>query len=125
MHKAYKYAVEKGYVKTKMREDKKLPEIYKGFGWCSWDTFYHRYILGLYEILETVTSRFPNVLFEGCSGGGGRNDPGMLYYMPQNWASDDTDATERLYIQYGGSMVYPASTVGSSSQDIRYFPLDM
>lgn len=75
--------------------------------------FYHRYILGLYEILETVTSRFPNVLFEGCSGGGGRNDPGMLYYMPQNWASDDTDATERLYIQYGGSMVYPASTVGS------------
>lgn len=75
--------------------------------------FYHRYILGLYEILETVTSRFPNVLFEGCSGGGGRNDPGMLYYMPQNWASDDTDATERLYIQYGGSMVYPASTVGA------------
>ena len=75
--------------------------------------FYHRYFLGLYEILETVTSRFPDVLFEGCSGGGGRNDPGMLYYMPQNWASDDTDATERLYIQYGGSMVYPASTVGS------------
>jgi len=75
--------------------------------------FYHRYILGLYEILERITNKFPNVLFEGCSGGGGRNDPGMLYYMPQIWSSDDTDATERLYIQYGGSMVYPASTVGS------------
>ncbi len=75
--------------------------------------FYHRYILGLYDILERITDKFPNVLFEGCSGGGGRNDPGMLYYMPQNWSSDDTDATERLYIQYGGSMVYPASSVGS------------
>lgn len=75
--------------------------------------FYHRYILGLYDILERITTKFPNVLFEGCSGGGGRNDPGMLHYMSQNWASDDTDATERLYIQYGGSMVYPSSTVGS------------
>ena len=75
--------------------------------------FYHRYILGLYEILERLTEKFPKVLFEGCSGGGGRNDAGMLYYMPQNWASDDTDATERLYIQYGSSMVYPVSTVGA------------
>lgn len=75
--------------------------------------FYHRYILGLYDLLEKITSAFPHILFEGCSGGGGRNDPGMLYYMPQNWASDDTDAMERLYIQYGGSMVYPASTVGA------------
>lgn len=75
--------------------------------------FYHRYILGLYEVLEKITSAFPDILFEGCAGGGGRNDPGMLYYMPQNWASDDTDTTERLYIQYGGSMVYPASTVGA------------
>ncbi len=75
--------------------------------------FYHRYILGLYDILERITTKFPNILFEGCSGGGGRNDPGMLYYMPQIWSSDDTDATERLYIQYGGSMVYPASSVGS------------
>ena len=75
--------------------------------------FYHRYILGLYDILERLTEKFPKVLFEGCSGGGGRNDAGMLYYMPQNWASDDTDATERLYIQYGSSMVYPISTVGA------------
>ncbi len=73
----------------------------------------HRYILGLYKILDTLTSRFPDILFEGCSGGGGRNDAGMLYYMPQNWASDNTDAVERMYIQYGASMVYPASTVGA------------
>lgn len=73
----------------------------------------HRYMLGLYRILETLTTRFPDILFEGCSGGGGRNDPGMLYYMPQNWASDDTDAVERMYIQYGASMVYPASTIGA------------
>ncbi len=72
--------------------------------------FYHRYILGLYEVLERITSAFPEILFEGCSGGGGRNDPGMLYYMPQNWISDDTDASERLYIQYGCSMVYPPSS---------------
>ncbi len=75
--------------------------------------FYHRYILGLYEVMEKITSAFPYILFESCSGGGGRNDPGMLYYMPQNWASDDTDAVERLYIQYGGSFVYPSSSVGS------------
>ncbi len=71
----------------------------------------HRYILGLYKVLETITSRFPDILFEGCSGGGGRNDPGMLYYMPQNWTSDDTDALERVHIQYGASMVYPASSM--------------
>lgn len=93
--------------------------------------FYHRYILGLYEILEKITSAFPDILFEGCAGGGGRNDPGMLYYMPQNWASDDTDAVERLYIQYGGSMVYPASTVGAhvsavpNHQTGRITPLSM
>lgn len=73
----------------------------------------HRYILGLYKILDTITSRFPNVLFEGCSGGGGRNDAGMLYYMSQNWASDNTDAVERIYIQYGAGMIYPYSTIGS------------
>lgn len=75
--------------------------------------FYHRYILGLYEVLESVTSEFDHILFEGCAGGGGRNDPGMLYYMPQNWASDNTDAVERMFIQYGASMVYPSVTVGA------------
>lgn len=60
----------------------------------------HRYMLGLYRILEVLTGRFPDILFESCSGGGGRFDPGMLYYMPQTWTSDDTDAVERLKIQY-------------------------
>lgn len=73
----------------------------------------HRYVLGLYRVLETLTARFPEVLFESCSGGGGRFDAGMLYYMPQTWCSDDTDAVERLYIQYGTSMVYPPVTMGS------------
>lgn len=73
----------------------------------------HRYVLGLYYILETITSKFPEVLFESCASGGGRFDPGMLYYMPQTWTSDDTDAIERLKIQYGTSLVYPASSIGA------------
>lgn len=73
----------------------------------------HRYMLGLYRVLEELTGRYPEILFEGCSGGGGRFDPGMLYYFPQIWTSDDSDAVERLYIQYGTSMVYPASTMGA------------
>ncbi|TXK81880.1 alpha-galactosidase [Paenibacillus sp. N3.4] len=73
----------------------------------------HRYILGLYQVLETLTSEFPHILFESCSGGGGRFDPGMLYYMPQTWTSDNTDAISRLKIQYGTSIVYPVSTMGS------------
>ena len=74
---------------------------------------FHRYILGLYDFLEKITKRFPNVLFEGCSGGGGRFDAGMMYYHPQIWCSDDTDAIERLRIQYGTSFAYPVSTVGA------------
>lgn len=73
----------------------------------------HRYILGLYKILESITARFPNVLFESCASGGGRFDPGMLYYMPQTWTSDDSDAVERLKIQYGTSLVYPFSAMGA------------
>ncbi len=73
----------------------------------------HRYMLGLYRILDAVTSAHPHILFESCSGGGGRFDPGMLYYMPQTWCSDDSDAVERLYIQYGTSMVYPSITMGA------------
>ncbi len=72
----------------------------------------HRYMLGLYHVMEEIVSKHPDVLFESCSGGGGRFDPGMLYYMPQTWTSDDTDAVERLYIQYGTSLVYPVSAMG-------------
>jgi len=73
----------------------------------------HRYMLGLYSVMDSITSSFPNILFESCSGGGGRFDPGILCYMPQTWTSDDTDAVERLKIQYGTSIVYPACTMGS------------
>ena len=73
----------------------------------------HRYMLGLYRVLDEIISAFPDVLFESCSGGGGRFDPGMLYYMPQTWTSDDTDAAERLKLQYGTSFVYPASAMGA------------
>lgn len=74
---------------------------------------YHRYILGVYDLYERLTSRFPHVLFESCASGGGRFDPGMLYYAPQAWTSDDTDAVERLKIQFGTSYCYPVSSMGS------------
>ena len=75
--------------------------------------FYHRYILGLYQVLEELNQRFPDILFESCAGGGGRNDLGMLYYMPQAWASDNTDAIGRLSIQEGTGLIFPAISVGS------------
>lgn len=74
---------------------------------------FHRYILGVYDLYERLTSAFPEVLFESCASGGGRFDPGMLYYAPQGWVSDDSDAVERLKIQYGTSMCYPLSSMGS------------
>ncbi len=73
----------------------------------------HRYMLGLYQLLDRIVTAFPAILFESCSGGGGRFDPGMLFYMPQTWTSDDSDAVERLKIQYGTSLVYPVSTMGA------------
>ena len=74
---------------------------------------FHRYMLGLYELLERITTEYPHVLFESCSGGGGRFDCGMHHYMPQAWTSDDTDPIERLKIQYGTSFVFPVSTMGA------------
>lgn len=74
---------------------------------------FHRYILGVYDLYERLTSEFPHVLFESCSSGGARFDAGMLYYAPQAWTSDDTDAVERLKIQYGTSFAYPVSSMGS------------
>ena len=73
----------------------------------------HRYMLGLYEVLERLTRRFPDVLFESCASGGNRFDLGMMYYMPQAWCSDNTDAGTRTLIQYGTSLVFPQSTVGA------------
>ncbi|RSK29105.1 alpha-galactosidase [Bacillus sp. HMF5848] len=91
--------------------------------------FFHRYILGVYALYEKLTSEFPHVLFESCAGGGGRFDPGMLYYAPQAWTSDDTDAVERLKIQYGTSLAYPLYSMGShvsavpNHQTLRSTPL--
>ena len=71
------------------------------------------YVLGLYDLLERLVTRYPDILFEGCAGGGGRYDAGMLYYTPQIWTSDNTDPIDRLTIQYGTSFGYPASTMGA------------
>lgn len=76
----------------------------------------HRYMMGLYRILDTITTLFPEVLFENCSSGGGRLDPGMLYFMPQTWASDNTDGLDRQRIQYGASYLFsPYSLTGHVS----------
>ncbi|MDO4619379.1 MAG: alpha-galactosidase [Lachnospiraceae bacterium] len=74
---------------------------------------FHRYILGVYDLYERLIQEFPEVLFESCAGGGGRFDAGLLYYAPQAWTSDDTDAVERIKIQYGTSYAYPISSMGS------------
>ena len=77
----------------------------------------HRYVLGVYELQERLVSEFPDLLLENCSGGGARFDPGMLYYSPQIWCSDDTDAIERLTIQEGTELIYPLSTMGAHVSD--------
>ena len=92
--------------------------------------FYHRYILGLYRILKELTKKFPNVLFEGCASGGNRFDLGILSYFPQIWASDDSDAIERITIQSGYYLGYPQSTMSAhissspSQQLLRGTPID-
>ncbi|MCL6590922.1 MAG: alpha-galactosidase [Firmicutes bacterium] len=91
----------------------------------------HRYMLNLYRMMEEITAAFPEVLFEGCSGGGGRFDPGILYYMPQIWTSDNTDAVCRLKIQYGTSLAYPVIAMGAHVSAVpnhqvgRVTPLEM
>ena len=77
----------------------------------------HRYMLAVYELQERLLSEFPELLLENCTSGGGRFDPGMLYYSPQFWCSDDTDAMERLYIQEGTMLLYPLSTMGAHVSD--------
>ena len=92
------------YVKWDM--NRSMADVYAGN--LSYD-----YLLGVYDFLEHLCRRYPDLLLEGCSGGGGRFDAGMLYYSPQIWCSDNTDAINRLSIQYGSSFFYPISTVGS------------
>ena len=77
----------------------------------------HRYMLGVYELQEKLVTEFPQLLLENCSGGGARFDPGMLYYSPQIWCSDDTDAIERLSIQEGTALLFPLSTMGAHVSD--------
>lgn len=72
----------------------------------------YNYILGLYKVINNLTTRYPDILWEGCASGGGRFDPGLLYYWPQHWTSDNTDAANRLTIQMGTSLVYPPSAMG-------------
>lgn len=92
--------------------------------------FSHRYVLGLYDILGKITKEFPEILFESCASGGGRFDLAMFSYMPQIWTSDDTDAMERLHIQYGSSMLAPPSVMGAhvssvpNHQVIRNTPIE-
>ncbi len=74
---------------------------------------FHRYILGVYELYRRLTTRFPDILFESCASGGGRFDPGLLAFAPQAWTSDDTDAVERLRIQWGSSLAYPVSSMAA------------
>ena len=78
---------------------------------------FHRQVLAVYELQDRMTKEFPYLLLENCSGGGARFDPGMLYYSPQIWCSDDTDAVERLSIQAGTAMIYPLSTMGAHVSD--------
>lgn len=91
---------------------------------------WHRYILGLYELLSNLTKKYPHILFESCASGGNRYDLGMLYYMPQTWTSDNTDGIERIMIQYGTSVVFPPSTMGAhvsqapNAQTIRNTPIE-
>lgn len=91
-------------------------------GSCAWDAehqqeLFHRYVLGVYELQERLVTEFPDLLLENCSGGGARFDPGMLYYSPQIWCSDDADAIERLAIQEGTALIYPLSTMGAHVSD--------
>ena len=88
---------------------------------------YHRYVLGLYELLDRITTAYPNLLLEHCSGGGGRFDPAMLYYAQQIWTSDRTDSIDRIDIQYGTSLCYPVSTMGAhvaKTSSKRYVSLE-
>lgn len=98
------------YVKWDMNRN--ITDCYSTYlGYEHQQEMMHRYILGVYDLAKYLTETFPNVFFEGCSGGGGRFDPAMLAYFPQIWTSDNTDAVSRAYIQYGTSLCYPLSAM--------------
>lgn len=98
----------------KMDMNRNLTDIYSvGAQQQNQGVILHKYVLGVYDFLERMLARFPDILIEGCSGGGGRFDAGMLYYTPQIWCSDNTDAIDRTRIQHGTSFGYPISAVGS------------
>ncbi|MFT8872522.1 MAG: alpha-galactosidase [Sporolactobacillus sp.] len=100
------------YVKWDM--NRHLTEVWsKAYAAAQQGEIYHRYILGVYDLMDRLVSRYPDMLWEGCSGGGGRFDAGILYYFPQSWTSDNTDAVARLNIQYGTSLAYPISGMTS------------
>lgn len=105
------------YIKWDM--NRSLSEVYSIISdFDEQGTIYHKYILGVYNLYDRLTKKFPNILFESCASGGGRFDPGMLYYAPQGWVSDNTDAIERSKIQFGTSVVYPLSSMGTHVSDI-------
>lgn len=114
------------YLKWDM--NRSISDVYSAI-WQDQGEVRYRYVLGLYDFLERLVTRYPDMLIEGCSGGGGRFDAGMLYYTPQIWCSDNTDAIDRLRIQYGTSFGYPVSAVGShvsavpNHQTGRYTPM--
>ncbi len=97
------------YVKWDM--NRSITEVYSSGS--SQGKVAYDYVLGVYDFLEKLTTAYPDILIEGCSGGGGRFDAGMLYYTPQIWCSDNTDAADRLRIQYGTSFFYPMSVIGA------------
>ena len=98
----------------KMDMNRSICDVYSALsGYQNYGKIMHNYVLGVYDFLERLHARYPRILIESCSGGGGRFDAGMLYYTPQIWCSDDTDAIERIKIQHGTSFGYPISSVGS------------
>lgn len=100
------------YVKLDM--NRSLCDVFsRSTNWQNFGTLCHKYMLGVYDFLDKITSRYPNILFEGCSSGGARFDTGLMYYTPQIWTSDNTDSVERSLIQYCASIAYPVSTFGS------------
>ena len=100
---------------VKMDMNRSLSDVYSRTAGReqSQGTVFYKYTLGVYRFLEKMIERYPDMLIEGCAGGGGRFDAGMLYYTPQIWCSDNTDAMNRLMIQYGTSFCYPVSTMGA------------